>query len=652
MEKLFEKGYIGSCQIKNRVVMTAMTTGYAAEDGKPTEQLLRYYEARAKGGVGLIVTEIFRLNNEHGVAFPRQLYALNPNNIPALAQMTARVHQYGTKIFAQLHHGGSTNMPGLNKRIVAPSPIPNVTGIMPEEMTIEDINELKGQFVQTAVACKSADFDGVELHGAHGYLLCEFLSPASNQRTDRYGGSAENRCRIVTELIQEIKAACGKDFPVAVRFSALEYDPDHELSLKIEDGIEIAKILEAAGADALDVSCGNYFTKYGENEEPYSYAQGWRKENTRKVKEAVHVPVIGVNTIKTPEFAETLLEDGICDFIGLGRGSIADPEWTRKAQTGRSDEIYKCIGCIYCFESIMNVGYIRCSVNPRAGKEAVFHESLEKNGNHRKVAVVGGGPAGMMAANILAQREFDVTLFEKGGELGGDLLLAGATAPYKEKLVWIRDTLKAHLDKYGVNVVLNCEATPEIVKQYEPEAVFVAAGGSPVIPKMDGVDQANVCTAEEVIRGEKKVCGNTVIIGAGLTGLETAEMLFRQGCVEKITIADMVPQIGLGMYPSVFVDVMKEMAGQPLELLPGHMLKGIKPEGVTFTKLEDQSEVCLKADSVILSLGLKPRRETVSAFEKEFGRVIPLGEARRTPGRVATSMEDGYIMARGFDPEA
>ncbi len=652
MEKLFEKGYIGSCQIKNRVVMTAMTTGYAGQDGKPTEQLVRYYEARAKGGVGLIVTEIFRLNNEHGVAFPRQMYALDPNNIPSLAQMTARVHQYGTKVFAQLHHGGSTNMPVLNKRIVAPSPIPNVTGIMPEEMTIEDINELKQQFVQSAVACKAADFDGVELHGAHGYLLCEFLSPASNQRTDQYGGSVENRCRIITELIQEIKAVCGKDFPVAVRFSALEFDPDHPLSLKIEDGVEIAKVLEKAGADALDVSCGNYFTKYGENEEPYSYAQGWRKENTRKVKEAVSIPVIGVNTIKTPEFAETLLEDGICDFIGLGRGSIADPEWVRKAQTGRSNEIYKCIGCIYCFESLMNVGYVRCSVNPRAGKEAVFHEELMKNGNGRKVAVVGGGPAGMMAANILGQRGFDVTLFEKDGELGGDLLLAGATAPYKEKLIWIRNTLQARLEKTNVKVVLHCEATSEIVRQYNPEAVFVAVGGQPFIPNPAYLEKENVSLAEEVIRKEKDVQGNVVIIGAGLTGLETAEMLFREGKAEKITIADMVPQIGQGMYPSVFIDVMKEMAGKPLELLPGHMLKDIEGNKVMLTKCEDNSEVVLEADHIILSLGLKPKKDLVKAFEKEFNRVIPLGEARRTPGRVAASMEDGYVMARGFDPEA
>jgi len=218
--RLFERGRIGTLTLKNRAVMTSMTTGYAGLDGAPTEQLCQYYEERAKGGVGLIVTEIFKVSLVHGVAFPRQLYALNPMNIQPLAQMVARVHQYGTKIFAQLHHGGSTNDPALNNgRIVAPSAVPNVSGIMPDPLTLEEIEELKGQFIASAVAAKAADFDGVEIHGAHGYLLCEFLSAAFNKREDQYGGSVENRCRLICEIIQGIKAACGRNFPVGVRFS-------------------------------------------------------------------------------------------------------------------------------------------------------------------------------------------------------------------------------------------------------------------------------------------------------------------------------------------------------------------------------------------------------------------------------------------------
>ncbi|MBR0385023.1 MAG: NAD(P)-binding protein, partial [Erysipelotrichaceae bacterium] len=431
MKKLFEKGYIGKLQLKNRVVMTAMTTGYAGLDGAPTEQLTKYYEERAKGGVGLIVTEIFRVNQEHGVAFPRQMYALNPMNVQPLAQMVARVHQYGTKIFAQIHHGGSTNSPELNNgKIYGPSAIANVSGIVPEPFTLQQIEELKQQFIMTAAACKSADFDGVELHAAHGYLLCEFLSASSNQRDDQYGGSLENRCRLPIEILQGIKAVCGPDFPVAIRFSADEFDPDHPGSITLEEGVEIAKIFEAAGFDALDVSCGNYFTKYGENEEPYSYPEAWRKHISTAVKKAVNIPVIAINTIKRPETAEMLLEEGACDFVGVGRGHIADPQWVRKAAEGRSDEIHKCIGCIYCFESIYSVGYMRCSVNPRVGKEYTLPEEGKKNGNGYKVGIIGAGAAGMQAARVLAVRNFDVTVYDRLPEPGGAMILAGKTADY------------------------------------------------------------------------------------------------------------------------------------------------------------------------------------------------------------------------------
>ncbi len=653
MELLFKKGYIGSCQIKNRVVMTAMTTGFASLDGTPGEQLTSYYEERAKGGVGLIVTEIFRLNNEHGVAFPRQMYALNPMNVQPLAQMVARVHKYGTKIFAQLHHGGSTNSPEMNGgKIYGPSAVPNVSGIVPEAFTLEQIEELKQQFIATAVACKSADFDGVELHGAHGYLLCEFLSPSSNKRTDQYGGSLENRCRLPIEILQGIKAVCGKDFPVAIRFSADEFDPDHEGSLILADGVEIAKTFEAAGFDALDVSCGNYFTKYGENEEPYSYAQAWRKHISQAIKDAVNIPVIAINTIKQPEVAEQLLAEGNCDFVGVGRGHIADPEWVRKAREGRSAEIHKCIGCIYCFESLMSVGYMRCSVNPRVGKEATLKEKPECNGNGHKVGVVGGGPAGLQAAAVLGKRGFDVTVYEKEEKTGGAVNLAAATAPYKDKVGWLADALKIEAEKAGAKIVTGVTATPELLKKDGIESIFYAAGANQAMPPVPGVDRENVVFATDVIAGKKEVCGNVVIVGSGLTGLETAEMLYREGKVTKITVADMIPQIGLGMYPSVFVDIMRQLAGADLTLLPGHALACVDDNGVVLTKLEDGSAVPVQADYVLMATGQKIDREQLKSFEEAFDRVVLLGEAKKVPGRIATSLSDAYIESLGFDPMA
>lgn len=651
-KNLFERKYIGDMSIKNSVYMTAMTTGFAGKDGQPTEQLLRYYEERAKGGVGMIVTEIFKVNNDHGVSLGNQLYALDFNNIPALAQMTARVHKYGTRIVAQLNHGGANNDPALNGgRIVAPSAVASAAGIMPEPLTLDQIEELKQQFIMTAAMCKAADFDGVELHCAHGYLLCSFLSAGTNQRTDQYGGSLENRCRLPIEILQGIKAVCGPDFPVLVRFSVDEYDPSHAESIKLDEGVEIAKMLEAAGADALDVSCGNYFTPYGENMEPYSYAQGWRKGNTLAVKKAVNIPVLGMNTIKEPEFAEQLLEEGVCDMVGVGRGHIADPEWCKKAYEGRSDEIRKCLGCMYCFESLLSIGYARCSCNPRMGREASLTEPPVKDGKGRKIAVVGGGAAGLQVASLLASRDFDVTLFEASDKLGGALNLAGVTAPYKDKILKLRDTLILEAEKSGVKFKMNTKGTVENVAEITPEAVFLATGALPVKPALSGLDRENVVMAEDVIKGKAHPKGKVAVIGSGLTGLETAELISSTGDAEKIWLVDMLPQLGAGIYPAVFVDVLRHISADT-EQMPGHKLEGVYDDGVHLTKCDTGEEVVVQADSVVLSLGLKTDRKTVKAFEDAFNRVVVLGEANKAPGRIAVSISDAYINAYGFEPIA
>lgn len=653
MEKLFEKGYVGKMRLKNRVFMTAMTTGFAGKDGKPTDQLVAYYEERAKGGVGLIVTEIFQVNKDHGVSIGNQMYILDVNNLPAFAQMTSRIHKYGTKIVAQIHHGGSTNDPAMNGgRIVGPSAIPNVSGIVPEPLTLEQIEELKQQFITTAALCKAADFDGVQLHCAHGYLLCEFLSASSNQRTDQYGGSLENRCRLPIEILQGIKAVCGPDFPVLIRYSVDEYDPTHENSISLEEGVEIAKAFEAAGADALDISCGNYFTAYGENMETYHYEQGWRKNNIKAVKDAVSIPVMGMNNIKEPEFAEQLLADSYCDYVGIGRGHIADPEWVRKACTGRSDEIRKCMGCMYCFEALMSAGYVRCSANPRMGREISFREPPEKNGNGRAVAVIGGGPAGMQAASLLANRGFDVTLFEANKALGGALTLAGSTAPYKDKMLKFRDTLALEVKNSGAKVCLGTKADADMVAKLDPVGVFLCAGAKPVVPKVPGVDQPNVVLATDVITGKAPVCGKVVIIGSGLTGMETAEMISRQDDITALSLVDMVPQIGAGLYPSIYMNIMRNLERCHAKMYPGHMLKEIDGKGVHLTKTDDQSEAFLEADYVILAMGLKPDQDMIKSFDDRFQRVYVLGENNAAPGRIAYSISDAYIAAYGFDPEA
>lgn len=651
--KLFKKGYIGSCQVKNRVYMTSMLTFFGDTNMQPSDQLIAYYEERAKGGVGLIMSEASVVNLSHGASGPRSLYALNPFHIQSFARVSGAVHKYGTKIFGQLNHGGANLDPKDNGgRIVAPSAVPSALGVMPEALTIEEIEELKQQYIMSAAMLKAADYDGVEIHAAHGYLFCEFLSPAFNKREDDYGGNRENRCRIITDIIAGIKAVCGADFPVAVRISVDEYDAVHPDSIDLAEGVEIAKVLEAGGADALDISCGNYFAVRGESCEPYSFEEGWRRGNAKAVKDAVKIPVMGMNTVKRPETAEELLEQGVCDFVGVGRGHIADPEWCRKAKTGKSDEIRKCLGCLYCFESLTSVAFPRCSVNPRMSREHILRTPPENNGGGRKVVVVGGGAAGMQASSLLAQRGFDVTLFEKNSELGGSMIHAAATAPYKVKIEWLRDTMQKECEKAGVDIRLSTEATIESVKALNPTAVFLGAGGKLIRPaSIPGINAKNVVMYHEVLDGNVKPSGRVAVIGGGLTGLETAEYICHNYKPEKLHIIDMLPQIGAGIYMGVFADVMGQIMPYEPEILAGHALSAVTEEGVTLTKMDDQSTVTVPVDCVVLAMGVAPNKALVKEYEDNFDRVVLMGETLRAPGRIATSVSDGYLNAYGFDPD-
>ena len=335
-------------------------------------------------------------------------------------------------------------------------------------------------------------------------------------------------------------------------------------------------------------------------------------------------------------------------FLSIRRKSASVIYWQDKE--GRTDEIAHCICCLYCFESLLTVRYVRCFVNLKAGREAVFHEEPVKDGNGRKVAVVGGGVAGMKASAVLGQRGFDVTLYEKDEKLGGEVNLACATAPYKDKVGWLVTTLCKEMENAGVHIKLGTEATHEMVKADGPEAVFLATGGKPIVPNLPGIDGADAVGAYDVIRGKVTPSGKIVVAGGCLTGLETAEKLFRENADLDITVVDMLPKIGMTMYPTIFDDVMKQMEGRNLTLKAGCMLKEVTAEGIRVTKTDDQSEECIPADCVILAMGTRADKACIKAFEDTFDHVIPIGQTAENPGRIATSVFDGYTAARGFEP--
>lgn len=641
--KLFEPGRIGTMTLKNRGVMMPMATEQADRSGVPTPRQIRYYQERAKGGVAMIINEYTGVDDVDSIPAIHNLRAAREYHVAELEKLTDAVHLYDCKIVAQLHHGGATSNPALTGRDnLAPSAVPIADGRpVPKEMTLEDIRRIQRKFVDAAVRCKKAGYDAVELHGAHGYLIAQFFSKYYNRRTDAYGGSVENRCRFLTEIIAGIREKLGR-FPILVRMCGDEMTPV-EGFLTLEDGLEIAKHLETHGIDAINISNGS--ARNGDaNCEPFSYQPGWKKHVAKAYKEALHIPVIATNTIKDPDFAESLLEEGVCDFVGLGRSQLADPEFMNKAKAGQADLIRGCIGCLYCRERVLGGSLpIRCAVNARTGREIDFPH-LRKDGAGRTVAVVGGGPAGMEAARVLALRQFHVVLFEKEAALGGTLNIA-SIPPFKDKLDKLAKTMARQLEALGVEVRCGVSATVEAVRRENPVGVIVACGAEPVVPKLPGLDLPHVYTAEQVLQGQILYQGPVAVIGSGLTGLETAEVLLSRG--HMVSLVEMLPALGPGVFPAILNDELSRIDRARTDVYTSHKLLSVAPGEIRLERLEDGAEVTVKADSVVLAMGVRPRDALAETFERAFDRVIRVGDAR-TGGRIATAIRQGFEAAYIF----
>ena len=629
--RLWEPFRIGRMELKNRVVMPPMVTRYASDDSFITERSKNYYEARARGGAGLIIVEATYVHR-NGWAFPNQIGISDDKFIPGLKELVDVVHRHGARIAIQLHHGGRQAKEALSGlQPVAPSPLPMAGGEMPREMTVDDIAETVVYFAEAAVRARKAGFDGVELHGAHGYLIDQFLSPISNIREDEYGGDVRRRARFLLEIIAAVKEAVGDDYPVWCRMDGKEYGVE---GITLEDAKQTARLVQEAGLMALHVSAWGPETPI--NRTTPTFVSAVIEDLVAGIKEAVSIPVIAVGRI-TPEDGERILKEGKADLIAIGKAMLADAEWANKVASGMVDDINPCIICNGCRDDLRNpklVG-IRCSVNATLGREK--ESEIVPAARPKKILVVGGGPAGMEAARVAALRGHRVTLWEKESRLGGQLVQA-AVAPHKDRIAPLYKYLETQLRKNGVQVQPGKGATASAVAEFSPDAVIVASGVKPFVPDISGLDKANVVQAGDILEGKAKVGDKVAIIGGELVGCETAEFLADRG--KQVTVMRRGPEMATGVGPNTRDFFLSRLLAKGVTLLREVKYRGVGSEGVAITT-RDGEERTIEADTVVLAAGSVPDTTLYDAIKDKIAEVYRIGDCVE-PRTIRDAISEGF----------
>jgi len=621
---LLSAARIGAMEIKNRFVVPAMGTNYSNPDGSVSQQLIDYYVERAKGGFGLVIVEVAAVD-PLAKAAPFQTALWSDEFIPGYKELVERVHQHGAKVALQLHHAGrQTSKEIIGAQPVAPSPLPcPMLQEVPRELSTEEVYEIIGKFRDAAVRARAAGFDAIELHGAHGYLISQFMSPDANRRFDEFGGDIAGRMRFAVDIVKSIKGALGSDFPVLFRISGDEKIPSGRT---LQNTRVVVKFLEEAGVDAFHVSAGTYGS-YPHMVAPAAFQQpGYNVYAAAEVKGCVNVPVIAVGRINDPFLAEDVLRSGKADFVALGRESITDPDFPNKVISGALAEIRPCLACNQgCIGHLVDPEFLEvtCLMNPFVGREGTWKAAPSEA--PRNIMVIGGGPAGLQCAWVAAMRGHRVTCYEKAGELGGTFRIAGLP-PGKQDLERAIRYLITMCRKYDVVFKLGCEVTPQIVENERPDVVVCAQGGALRALHADGAEHVELIAANDVLEGKKKVGKRVLIVGGGMVGAETADFLVEYG--HEVTVVGRASKIAKDL-PFVNRDVLLErLKSHGVDLVTGAAVTGFTQDEVILKWKDSGVEQRMaRFDSVVVALGTNPTSSLVEAVKGLVSDVHVVGDA-------------------------
>ena len=634
-EHLFTPIKIGNTTVKNRIFMPPLSTNLA-DKGYVTDALVKHYAARAKGGVGLIVTEVTTVEPTY-TYLPGDMSIYDDSYIPGWKKLVDAVHQYDTKILSQLFHPAymAFPIPG-TPQLIAPSNVgPYYAKSAPREVTKEELKVIVKQFGEAALRFKKAGGDGVEIQAAHAHgLLGGFLTPLYNKRTDEYGGTLENRMRFTLECIEAIKKNVPDTMPVLVKFTPHQRVEGFRT---IDEGIEMAKILEKAGVDALHVDTGCYEEWFQAITTVYS-KEGYKLDVQKAIKDIVSVPVLGDGNLKDPEVAKKAVEDGILDYVGLAHQMLADPYWPKKVKAHHEEDIAPCVGCNECLLAGFSGKHYYCAVNPLCYAEKAYALPLP-SGQKRNVLVIGGGPAGMMAAITAKRRGFDVDLYEKENKLGGTLWPAGGP-DFKADVLKLIKYLETQCQKLGVNIHLNTAITKDNLEG-DYDKVILAAGSTPAMPPITGID--TTVLASDYLTHQATVGKKVVVIGAGLAGTEAAcDIAGKDG---DVTLVEMCPDILFTANHCLNNDqhLRKMVKDRGVKVEANAKVTNITPTSVTFER--DGQTMTLECDTVLNAVGFRPNNQLEDLLDEKYDEVAVIGDAV-APRKILTAIHEGYHAIR------